>query len=291
MAKTILVTTDGSPRSHLIIPHASALARACGASMILCRVLDPRNDVIPEPGESQEAALSRGLDRMEKELQAGIARFGLEARALAVAPRAGEATAEAILRAAEETGAALIAMQSRGSGMVRVALFGSVSHDVVQKARVPVMVGGPNLEPLAPVAPYSIVATTDGSAASEAVLRSMAGLLEGAPIRVYLLKVFTREAGQDEAKVRARLQSELDRIKALLPAGPVVETATRAIAPGGGVDVAIVDHAVEVNADAIAMSLSARSTARALVLGNTAELVLQRSRLPVILARSQSASA
>jgi nucleotide-binding universal stress UspA family protein len=289
LAKTILVTTDGSPRSHQILPHVTSLAKACAASLVLCTVIDPENDVVREPGEHAEAALQRGRQRLEKALQASLSRFGIEARPLVADLAEDGSTADAILRSAAEAGAGLIAMQSRGAGTLRAAIFGSVSHEVVLKSVVPVMVGGPNLEPLTPVAPYGIVFTTDGSRASEAVFRSLSQLIEGSSLQASILKVFTLEAAADEAAVRASVQPELERAKALLPAGINARTAAQKIAPGGGVDVAIMDYALEANADAIAMSMSARSTARSLVLGNTAELVVQRSRLPVILARAGSA--
>jgi nucleotide-binding universal stress UspA family protein len=290
LAKTILVTTDGSSRAHQILPHAVTLAKACDASLVLCRVLDARNDVAPAPGEEPAAALQRGRRRLEEELQATLARYGLEARPLVVEAGEDGSTADAILQAAAETGADLIAMQSRGAGTLRVALFGSVSHNVVLASPVPVMVGGPNLEALTPAAPYDIVFTTDGSPASDPVFHALGPLLDGSSIEASVVKVFTLEAAADEETVRASLEPELERAKALLPAGIDVRMVARKIAPGGGVDVAIMDYALETNADAIAMSMSARSTARSLVLGNTAELVVQRSRLPVILARAGTAS-
>jgi nucleotide-binding universal stress UspA family protein len=51
-----------------------------------------------------------------------------------------ERRAQAIVESAEELGAGLIVMGSRGLGGLRRALMGSVSDDVVRHAHCPVMV-------------------------------------------------------------------------------------------------------------------------------------------------------
>jgi nucleotide-binding universal stress UspA family protein len=53
--------------------------------------------------------------------------------------RLGRPDAE-IVRLAEELGAGLIVLGSRGLGPLRSALMGSVSHSVVRHARCPVLV-------------------------------------------------------------------------------------------------------------------------------------------------------
>jgi len=57
--------------------------------------------------------------------------------------RIGERRDEAIIHLAEELGAGLIVMGSRGLGGVRRALMGSVSDSVVRHAHCPVMVVRP----------------------------------------------------------------------------------------------------------------------------------------------------
>jgi nucleotide-binding universal stress UspA family protein len=61
----------------------------------------------------------------------------------------GEGRDQAIVRLAEEIGAGLIVMGSRGLGGVRRALMGSVSDSVVRHAHCPVMVVRPEKEPAA----------------------------------------------------------------------------------------------------------------------------------------------
>jgi nucleotide-binding universal stress UspA family protein len=219
VAKTVLITTDGSARSHRIIPHAMGLAKACGARMVFCQVMDPKNDVVQEPGEDRKAAVSRGLQRLEGELRDTRARFGLDGNDLVVEPQPDESLAAAILRGASQVDADVIAIESHGAGMIRSAILGSVAMGVVKAASVPVLVGGPGVEPVPPLGPFKIVATTDGSPGSEAIFRMMAPLVEGANLEVKILRVFMVEAGLTEEEAVAQLRPELERARALLPAG------------------------------------------------------------------------
>ena len=57
--------------------------------------------------------------------------------------RIGERRDQAIIHLAEELGAGLIVMGSRGLGGVRRALIGSVSDSVVRHAHCPVMIVRP----------------------------------------------------------------------------------------------------------------------------------------------------
>ena len=73
----ILVTTDGSRRAKLVLPHAAHLAQALGVGLRLIRVLDPRADIGDEYAPTVEEATERVAARWRSEMQSAIASLGV----------------------------------------------------------------------------------------------------------------------------------------------------------------------------------------------------------------------
>lgn len=135
----ILVATDGSGEAHLAARIATKLANSTNSEVQIVYVgriyLATADD---EPLRSQYEELEQGwqrvLDEQVRKLEGGgatIARAHL---------RMGPREDEEIVALAEEIGAGLIVMGSRGLGGIRRALMGSVSDSVVRHAHCPVMI-------------------------------------------------------------------------------------------------------------------------------------------------------
>jgi nucleotide-binding universal stress UspA family protein len=272
--KPVVVTTDGSAHSHRILPHAALLAEALQAPLILLQVLD-----LPEPDGARATA----------EAAATLSRLGIEGEVMVEPPGADEKTAEAILRVVSRYEAAVLAMDSRGHGSLRHALHGSVALDVLRSVNLPLLVSGPTLDLAASqAAPYRIVATSDGSGASKAVLNALSTFATTERFHVTLLRVHEQEpAGRgDEAAIQA-CREELGAARGLLPASLAVETLVRQIPRGAGVDTAVIETAKEIGAHALAMSTHGYSARRHVVMGSVAMTLLGRSPLPLLLARAE----
>ena len=183
----------------------------------------------------------------------------------------------------------LIMPDSRGHGALRHALHGSVAADLLQNASIPVLVSGPNLELAAhEAAPYRIVATSDGSKASEALLHHLTALGESEGCNVTLLRVHEHEPGKlDDAAAVQLHRDELEAARKLMPESMQVEVVLREIPRGAGVDTAIIEKAQEVEAHAIAMSTQGHSARRHVVIGSVALTLLGRSPVPLLLARAE----
>jgi len=123
---TILVGIDGSPAATQALSRAVELAQATGASLaFVC---------VTRPSAGEDAAT---FDLRTAELAAIVARaVGVHATTHA----ATGAPADALAALAEELGADLIVVGSRGLGSVRGAVLGSVSLALLRRARTPVMV-------------------------------------------------------------------------------------------------------------------------------------------------------
>lgn len=273
-SRRLLVTTDGSARSHLILPHAAAFARAWRAEVVLCQVR-AGDDTRPE--QALRAELSQALQRA-----------GVEGRVLLESTARGEDVADALLRVAREQGAGMLALTSRGHGALRHALFGSVAMELVRRSTLPVMAGGDSLG-LAnrPDGPYRLLVTSDGSHASGAIVHALRPVLITPDFHVTLLRVFGPNTHEGDPEVKAGMEQLRLLASQLEGRGPVVETRARPGVPVLAVDTAIIETAREIGAGAIALSTFGYNVRRHLIAGSTATLLLGRSPLPLILARAE----
>ena len=279
----VLVTTDGSERSLRALPHAAALARATGSQLTLLRILDPRLDLGDQPGLHVEDAVKTATAEWQSALEATVAKAGTDGNVLVFRAARGEDTWETIVRAADELGAALIAMDSRGVGAFRHALFGSVALDVVGHTELPVMVTGPNIQPPAPRDGYRILVTSDGSPASLAVVRALGPLLETGSVDVTLLRLCW-PAGPDHSA--ADCSAQLKELRRGLPDLGRVNEEVRELMLIDGAAPAIISVAEELGASALAVATHGHSAAYHLFGGSTALGIVSQSPIPVILCRS-----
>src|SRR5215212_1997261 len=140
----ILLATDGSEEAVLAAQSAADLAARTGSELHVTHVGKALSqggfvagvDVGPLPTGSQEL-----LDKEAKELlQAQLERMREAGASVTEAHlMSGRADEEIIVRA-EQVGADLVVVGSRGLGGVRRALMGSVSDSVVRHAHCPVLV-------------------------------------------------------------------------------------------------------------------------------------------------------
>ena len=143
----ILLATDGSEDAQLALSTAADLANSTNSELHVVTVApgipDPvyqiheaslRYETYEEALQAIRAEAQRVLDeQVEKIEEAG----GTVAQAHL---RIGERRDQAIVHLADEIGAGLIVMGSRGLGGLRRALMGSVSDSVVRHAHCPVLV-------------------------------------------------------------------------------------------------------------------------------------------------------
>jgi nucleotide-binding universal stress UspA family protein len=140
---TVLLATDGSKDAELATTTALELADSTSSELHIVLIEEPAYAYVDASGypfftdaelehELEQQARMRLDAEMEKRRSAG----GAVAEAHL---RVGAAAAE-IVDLAEDIGAGLIVMGSRGLGGIRRALMGSVSDSVVRNAHCPVLV-------------------------------------------------------------------------------------------------------------------------------------------------------
>lgn len=120
--KKILVPVDGSENGCKAVDEAIYLASKCKAAMDFVYVSSGINKDIPS-----HLVFDRIWTKLPKDISA---QKHVET---------GE-IAQAILKVAGEQNSDMIIMGSRGLGIIKGALLGSVSQKVVEKSKIPVMV-------------------------------------------------------------------------------------------------------------------------------------------------------
>jgi nucleotide-binding universal stress UspA family protein len=151
MNGSIVCGVDGSSDSRRALEVAAQYARQLGARLIIVNVVPMRDPVVPSPSH-RYAAMGRPatltpqmLDASTKaemeasqalleQLAAGAEADGAEVRTMVGIP------AEQLAELADDVGAELIVVGSRGRGAFRAAFLGSVSNSLVGIARCPVLV-------------------------------------------------------------------------------------------------------------------------------------------------------
>ena len=135
MYKRILVPVEHSDADRTILEHVRALAKMCGATLVLLHVADgwaARAYDELRLRDSKEIREDRAyLDALAAELQ-GLG-FAVESR-LAMGDPATE-----IIKAAEAEGADLVAMATHGHRFVKDILLGATVNKVRHELKVPVL--------------------------------------------------------------------------------------------------------------------------------------------------------
>ena len=140
---TILLATDGSEEAMLAARTAVDLAQKTGSELQVVHAR-PLPALAGYPASPTPTATEIDEEQAKKRfrglLDEQVGKVEAEGGSVAQAHlRIGRTDTE-IVRLAEEVGAGLIVMGSRGLGGVRRALMGSVSDSVVRHAHCPVLV-------------------------------------------------------------------------------------------------------------------------------------------------------
>ena len=288
----VVVATDFSEAAARAADWGAAIARAHGAHLTLVHAAwlpAPAPDyVAPEAdfgGGIQQAARAR----LEEEA-ARLGESGAE-----IHPRLAVGSAvEAILDLCREIGADLLVAGARGHSQLHNLLLGSTAERLVQQADCPVLTASDAAAP-PPGRLAGILVPTDFGEDARRAAAVAAVLLRGGEQRARLVLFHAYSlpidygayglapvspAFLEESRIRA--EADLEEQAALLRReGLAVEMVAAAGYPVESILAVAEEHRV----DLIAMGTSGRTGAAHLLLGSTAERVVQRAGCPVLTLR------
>jgi len=296
----ILLATDGSAEAE----------RAARMATMICEKLDSELHVayvapMPEPyawpedtvlypefsDQMRERAERDGREALGTEMEK-LEGMGTEIADSHV--RAGRPDAE-IVRLAEEIGAGLVVVGSRGLGPIRRAVMGSVSSSVVRHAHCPVMVvRGETRDGDATVGP--IVVAIDGSEEAKLAARVAAELSGGTGSEIHLVFVLPTPARMyGHHFYSADMEKQLLE-RARTEAREFLDAQAEGVRSGGGrvaqtylatgrSDEEIVELAEETGAAMVVMGSRGLGGVRRALMGSVSESVVRHAHCPVLVIR------
>jgi nucleotide-binding universal stress UspA family protein len=296
----ILLATDGSSEAERALAMAATLSRRLGAELHLVSV-----EPMPDPLSWPEARImSPELRGDVRERAEDAARKLLEGQAEKIEEMdleisevhavAGRPDTE-IVRVAEEVGAGLVVLGSRGLGPVRRAVMGSVSLSVVHHSHGSVLVvrgeGGDLPGPILLAVDGSEQARVAAEAAAEISSSTDSGLhvvfvmptaeqLYGHHFYARELQESVREQAEDE--VRAFLDEQVGWLE---EHGGKVEDTHRAI---GRPDAEIVRLAEELGVGLTVVGNRGLGGVRRALVGSVSDSVVRHAHGPVLVIRSEA---
>ncbi len=294
----IVAATDFSATAEAAVEWATGLAREHGATLHLIHGLTlpaPLPDYVPTDASVTAASdLRNELHDIALEKLDAAAKPAREAGvAVELVVHVG-VPSQLITQYAEEIGAGLVVVGTQGLTGFRHLLLGSTAERVVQHAHCPVLTIHPD-DRDRQRSIRTILAPTDFSHNASRAARVAQAVLgqRGGPVRVILLHAYhlpveytaygAVPTSIDYMKdTGAEAQEKLDAMAAEL-SGDGLEV--EALAVEGYAPEVIVDQAEELGADLISMGTHGRTGLRHLLLGSTAERVVQHAGCPVLTVR------
>ena len=296
--QTILATTDFSTTAAAGVEWAAEIAKSHQARIVLVHALAPpippaaSPDFIAMPPDFHQQYRDAAVQKLE------AAAGRLRARGIETLTELGVGpAAPTVIELAAKYSADLIVLGTRGLTGFRHLLLGSTAQHVVQKARCPVLAVHPD-DAEKHRAIRTILVPTDFSEGTESVLQAAGSILHpDKDARLILLHAYhlpveftalgtvpmTPRLYADAAdQAREKLEELAKPLRAL---GIRVETVAREGYP----PTVIEEEARAQQVDLIAMGTHGRSGLRHLLLGSTAERVVQHAPCPVLTVRRSDA--
>lgn len=293
MTRRILIPLDGSPLAERALPHAEALARACGDGLALLRVVTPAESsqslfwktTIPAElrGEWEQAALQRA-DRELRDTAARLRAAGLSVDSEVIA---ADDAAQAIIERADRDGTVgLVLMASHGRGGLGRWVLGSVAAKVLQAVATPLMLVRPGADAAAAPRYATALVPLDGSAFAEQALGEARLLASATGCALVLATVAAERDDAPAADAIAHAEAYLTEMAGELRADGL--SARQRVLAGEPAE-QILRAAEQERADMIVMATHGQGGWRALWIGSVASKVVEGASIPVLLVRPSAA--
>lgn len=280
----ILVATDLGDADYLV-PYAIAQARACGAALTFVHVIPPGEALSLDPRAipfEDSAAMAQEARQALDAIGERIRDLGIQcdARIVSGFPR------DQIAAVARETKAGRILAGTHGRRHLRRFFLGSVAHEILRSAQIPVFTVGPNAREASSFgAPRRILHPVSLAVGFEHSARLAIQFAEFYRADITLLHVLSPdvEIQRDAKRVVEWARSELRRVvpeEASLWAHVAIEVEV------GEVVEEVLDASVDIDADLIVLGVSHDATFWPNPGDDTVYKIIARAKSPVLSIRN-----
>ena len=276
----ILVATDLADIDYLI-PHATAQARACGAALALVHVIPPAG-AIPLDASAIPYLDEAAMEEEARQILQGVAQrvqdSGIPCEVMVVSgyPR------DRVAALAGDIGAGRIITGTHGRRHLKRILLGSVAHEILRSAEVPVCTIGPHAhEASAFGAPRKIlhpVSLCAGYEDSAAVAMELAQFYRADITLLHVLSLDAQHA-PDAERIIEWTKSELKRV--IPEEAPLWTRATVKVETGSVVE-QVLRASAEMSTDLIVLGVNADVSFWPIRGDDTVYSIIARARCPVL---------
>lgn len=271
MSAVIVCGVDHSPGARTAAAVASGLAGRLGSRLLLVHAVP-----LPLPSRELGVAPPTSFVAVDEMREAGVTLLEEMAAELGGVPRIERqvqigGAAEVIASAAEDAGAELVVVGSRGLGSVSAVILGSVSLSLAARGPCPALIVPASASPLGDAPIVCAVDESDGARAALTAAADVAGRLG---VRLLVVTV-EADDGPSAAAVEA------------IVADAGLGTEVERIATHGEPAAAIVEAAGAHGAGMIVIGSRGRGALAASVLGSVSSSVAGRSDCPVMVVRAR----
>lgn len=306
MFRTVLVPVDRSPFAETAIPHAAEVARRNGGTLHLVMV---HSITVPDalraatlpPGGTLDAEIRREEERYLDELAIRVAAKH-DVRPLTTL--LDGTIAHAIDHFARDNEVDLVVLSTHGRSGLERAWLGSVADRLVRTLTVPLLLVRPELVPEAAEIGgfHRVLVGLDGSALAEDALRAAAALAApGATCTALRVAVPPQGPGSPYIPDAARVNREILAAAEELAAEYLAELAVRMRGEWSGFETrvvaahqparVIVDAAVELQVDLIAIATHGRGPVMRALIGSVTDRVVRLAPVPVLVVPAHASAA
>jgi nucleotide-binding universal stress UspA family protein len=305
----VLLAIDGSKEAELAARSAAELADKTGSELHVVHVFGitpwypAYSDATDLDGaELGDPVLEEDLQRSSEQrarelLDAEVEKLRSVGGTLAQAHLVEGGVPQEIVGLAEEIGAGLLVVGSRGRGGIRRALMGSVSDSVVRHAHCPVLVVRDG-ERESDYLPGRILLAVDGSEEASAAVRTAVDLAERTSSELHVVHVgevtpvshperrgYHARYEQLQEEARRLLEEQVDEVKS---AGGTV---ARAHLRMGRPDEEIVLLGEEIGATLIVTGSRGLGGMRRALMGSASDSIVRHAHCPVLVVRQEKGQA
>jgi nucleotide-binding universal stress UspA family protein len=290
----ILLATDGSEEAELAVQSAAQLANDTGSELHVVLVGPSTVTAVGLVG-SQPDVDREAKGSLEAQVEKAKAAGGMVAQSHF---RVGRPDHE-IVTLAEEIGAGLIVMASRGLGGIKRALMGRVSSSVVRHAHCPVLVVRREKDGEPAFSAKRILLATDGSREAALATQAAVDLANKTNSEIHLVHVtiplhepsyyegisiedaIAREQRERQRSAQKLLDDQVEKIKAA--GGSVAQTHHHTGKP----DQEIVELAEEIGTGLILMGSRGLGGIRRVLMGSVSDSVVRHAHCPILVVRKE----